>query len=270
VLFSEITHAVVFGIFTQFEASFRLVAPKSDRKRQLGDAVAWQGHRQEQAAQLACSGGYQLKRGAAKPLLDVECEPGVAIKWTLQVPHPFTVQPSLPDSILQNIKTIVAEPDLLQQRRHARLDFWRQRAHALLPTTDQELRAIQDPCLRRLLRGVPDHVDLQLGSCAHVKLYDELFAAVGSVDPLLLQGIRDGFPIVGNIQRSGRWPPFSKLLIIASLVSALCKRIHCVKNYPFQKSALKTITLRVLRFLFDFAHMLFFEAVFLYNRGPAA
>ncbi|CAE7302354.1 unnamed protein product, partial [Symbiodinium sp. CCMP2456] len=207
VLFSEITHAVVFGIFPQFEASFKLVAPMSDRKRQLGDAVAWQGHRQEQAAQLACSSGYQLKRGAAKPLLDVECEPGVAIKWTLQVPHPFTVQPSLPDSILQNIKTIVAEPDLLQQRRHARLDFWRQRAHALLPTTDQELRAIQDPCLRRLLRGVPDHVDLQLGSCAHVKLYDELFAAVGSVDPLLLQGIRDGFPIVGNIQRSG---PYGK------------------------------------------------------------
>ncbi|CAE7505806.1 unnamed protein product, partial [Symbiodinium necroappetens] len=114
------------------------------------------------------------------------------------------------DSILQNIKTIVGEPHCLQQRRHDRLAFWRQRSHALLPDTDRELRSIADPSLRRLLLGVPDYVDLQLGSCTHVKLYDELFEAAGSPDPLLLKGIRDGFPIVGNIERSGRWPPFSK------------------------------------------------------------
>ena len=207
--FAEITHSVVFGIFPQFKASFELIAPK-DRGRQLDDEVAWRGHRQEQAARLACSSGYQLKRGAAKPLLDVECEPGVAIKWALHTAHPFTVQTALADSILQNIKTIVSEPDRLQQRRHDRLAFWQQHAHALLPDTDQELRSIADPSLRRLLRGVPDYVDLQLGSCTHVKLYDELFAAAGSPDPLLLNGTRDGFPIVGDIQRCGRWPPFSK------------------------------------------------------------
>ena len=80
----------------------------------------------------------------------------------------------------------------------------------LLPATDRELRSIADPCLRRLLRGVPDYVDLQLGSCTHVTLYDELFAAAKCPDPVLLQGIRKGFPIVGEIQRSGRWPPFTK------------------------------------------------------------
>ncbi|CAE7663973.1 unnamed protein product, partial [Symbiodinium microadriaticum] len=205
--FAEVTHAIVFRIFPQFQPSFELVAPKSDRKRRLGDEV---GHRQEQAARLACSSGYQLKRGAAKPLLDVECEPGVAIQWALQTAHPFTVRPVLPNDILNNIKTIVGEPDDLQQRRRDRLTFWQHRARELLPETDRVLRSIPDPALRRLLRGVPDYVDLQLGSCTHVKLYEEFSKAIGSPDPLLLEGIRDGFPIVGDIQRSGRWPPFAK------------------------------------------------------------
>ncbi|CAE7749104.1 unnamed protein product, partial [Symbiodinium necroappetens] len=208
--FAEVTHSIVFGIFPQFQPSFELVAPKSDRKRRLGDEVVWKGHRQEQAARLACSSGYQLKRGAAKPLLDVECEPGVAIQWALHTAHPFTVRPVLPNDILSNIKTIVSEPDDLQKRRCACLAFWQHRARELLPDTDRELRRIPDPALRRLLRGVPDYVDLQLGSCTHVKLYEEFSKAIGSPDPLLLEGIRDGFPIVGDIQRSGRWPPFAK------------------------------------------------------------
>ncbi|CAE7374222.1 unnamed protein product, partial [Symbiodinium necroappetens] len=208
--FAEVTHSIVFGIFPQFQPSFELVAPKADRKRQLGDEVVWKGHRQDQAARLACSSGYQLKRGAAKPLLDVECEPGVAIQWALHTAHPFTVRPVLPNDTLSNVKTIVSEPDDLQQRRHARLAFWQHRARELLPDTDRVLRRIPDPALRRLLRGVPDYVDLQLGSCTHVKLYEEFSKAIGSPDPLLLEGLRDGFPIVGEIQRSGRWPPFAK------------------------------------------------------------
>ena len=208
--FAQVTKSVVDHTLPQFRLSFQLLAPKVDRKRRIGDPVTWKGHRQEQAARLACSSGYQLKRGAAKPLLDVECEPGVAVQWSLGTPHPFTVQPSISEEILQNIKTIVKAPTPLLQRRRDRLQFWQQRAKDLLPATDQELRSIADPCLRRLLRGVPDYVDLQLGSCTHVTLYDELFAAAKCPDPLLLQGIRNGFPIVAEIQRSGRWPPFTK------------------------------------------------------------
>ena len=219
--FAQVTKSVVDHTLPQFQLSFQLLAPKADRKRRLGDPVTWKGHRQEQAARLACSSGYQLKRGAAKPLLDVECEPGVAVHWSLNIPHPFTVQPSISEEILQNIKTIVKAPTPLLQRRHDRLQFWRQRAIDLLPATDRELRSITDPCLRRLLRGVPDYVDLQLGSCAHVALYDELFAAAKCPDPLLLQGIRKGFPIVGEIQRSGRWPPFTKYQDPVSVQDAL-------------------------------------------------
>jgi hypothetical protein len=40
--------------------------------------------------------GYQLKRGAAKPLLEVEMEPGQAIKFALDAVHPSQCQPSSP------------------------------------------------------------------------------------------------------------------------------------------------------------------------------
>ena len=207
---ARIVKDLVQGVGSLFAASFTLVIPAQDRKRQLGRAVPWDGHRQAAAAQLAAAGGYQLKRGAAKPLLDVECEPGQAIEWSLQVVHPFTVHPALPPKILDNIKLIVSSPQALTARRGELLRFWHGRALALLPETDRQLRAVPDPALRRLLRGVPDYVDLQLGLCTHVALYDELFAAIDCSDKQLLSSLRSGFPIVGEIQRSGRWPPFGK------------------------------------------------------------
>ena len=162
--FAQVTKSVVDPTLPQFRLSFQLLVPKVDRKRRIGDPETWKDHREEQVARLACSSGYQLKRGAAKPLLDVECEPGVAVQWSLGISHPFIVQPSISEEILQNIKTIVEAPTPLLQRRRDRLQFWQQRAKDLLPATDQELRSIADPCLRRLLRGVPDYIDLQMGS----------------------------------------------------------------------------------------------------------
>ncbi|CAE7825222.1 unnamed protein product [Symbiodinium sp. CCMP2592] len=173
---AQLVEQVVNACLPQFQASFELVAPKQDRKRKLGQAVNWKGHRQEQAARLAASSGYQLKRGAAKPLLDVECEPGVAIRRALGIPHPFTVQPDVPVELMANIDRIAARPLWLVDYRIKQLDYWHARAVALLPDTDRELRAIPDPALRRLLRGAPDYADLQLGHCTHVKLYDELLA----------------------------------------------------------------------------------------------
>ncbi|CAE7458044.1 unnamed protein product [Symbiodinium sp. CCMP2592] len=136
--------AIVQKSVQQFAASFALTAPSAERKRSLGSQIAWKGHRQSAAARLAAAGGYQLKRGAAKPLLDVECEPGQAIQWSLQVRHPFTVQPALPDKIVDNIKFIVSSPQALVARRSERLQFWQQRALTLLPETDRILRSIAD------------------------------------------------------------------------------------------------------------------------------
>ena len=84
----------------QFEETFQLTTPAADRKRPLGQLSSWQGHRQAESAQRALAAGYQLKRGAAKPLLDVEMEPGQAVAWALAVLHPFTQPVGLPSDVV--------------------------------------------------------------------------------------------------------------------------------------------------------------------------
>jgi hypothetical protein len=69
-------------------SSFGLLST-GKRKRLLGKAMHWEGHRQHLTAQLAAASGYQLKRGAMKPLLEVESEPGQAILWAMSIDHPF-------------------------------------------------------------------------------------------------------------------------------------------------------------------------------------
>ena len=81
--------------------------PDAVRKRPVGYVQHWQEHRQHQAARLAAAAGHQLKRGALKPLLLTESEPGLAIQWALQVVRPFTVQPDLSARALANIRKIL-------------------------------------------------------------------------------------------------------------------------------------------------------------------
>ena len=69
---------VVVDPGSQFLISFQLVASDKERKRPVGQNVKWTFHRQQAAAQLAQAAGYQLNRGAAQPLLEIECEPGQA------------------------------------------------------------------------------------------------------------------------------------------------------------------------------------------------
>jgi len=89
-----------------FQASFELVGSVHDRKRPVGQAIAWKDHKQQQSALAAVASGYQLKRGALKPLLDVETEPGTAIKWVLSIPHPFSVDPAVDPHLLNAIHQV--------------------------------------------------------------------------------------------------------------------------------------------------------------------
>ena len=110
---------VVQGTLPLFTAWFQLQDQGPARKRALGSERSWKKHRQHQAALLAAAAGYQLKRGAAKPLLQIECEPGQAIQWSLQVVHPFTVPPQLHPQLMTNIKFMIAQPrELVQNRAH--------------------------------------------------------------------------------------------------------------------------------------------------------
>ena len=78
----------------QFTTSFKLTS-KDARKRPVGQQVLWKEHRQRLTALKAVASGYQLKRGALKPLLDVETEPGTAIEWALSIPHPLMAEVQL-------------------------------------------------------------------------------------------------------------------------------------------------------------------------------
>ena len=190
--------------------SFALQNPKGDRKRPLGQAIAWSEHRQRNSALAAAASGYQLKRGALKPLVDVECEPGQAIQWVMNVSHPFSVSEALPDMLATAIGEVAQSAQEVNQFRMRSLQLWHQRALDCLQRTDQCLRTISDGPLRRLLRGVPDGAPAQLGLTCNVELYRAMLQEIKSVDVDLPDLLVQGFPIVGPISRSQRWPDYTK------------------------------------------------------------
>ena len=203
--------------FEHLAPTFALVGPKADRKRPLGQAVLWKGHRQAASALKAVASGYQLKRGAMKPLLDIETEPGEAIAWALQITHPFSQEVLLEADVLEAIERVSADPTGVVQHRHGLLAAWSSVAQECLERSDQSLRSIPDAPLRRLLRGVPDGSPAQMGKTCNIELYRNFIKASGSVDVHLPDLLFHGFPIVGEISRSGRWPAFDRHQDIVSL-----------------------------------------------------
>ena len=192
------------------EPSFRLSLAASERKRPLGLVNTKPVHRQAGSALLAQHAGYQMKRGALKPLIQQELEPGAAIKWSLEIPHPFTELSALPNELQNAITAVTQDPQRVQHERVQQLMFWEAEAHRLLPESDRVLRALPDPHLRKLLRGAEDHEPPLLGRLCHIELYRAMLAAVHSVDQRLPDFLLHGFPIVGDIASTGRWPPFEK------------------------------------------------------------
>ncbi|CAL1129875.1 unnamed protein product, partial [Cladocopium goreaui] len=229
-----------------FFASFQLQTPAGDRKRALGSSKQWPGHRQAESAAKAQLAGYQLKRGAAKPLLEFEMEPGEAIRVALQVVHPFTAEVMLPEASAQALAQLQRPAAVVLAERQRLLAFWKQRALELLPRSIARIRQQPDPALRRLLLGCHDHEAPQLGQVCHVELYAEMLAACNSVDHDLPQHLLHGFPIVGPIAATGRWPPYSKpqkdLPVQAALDRAWALRrkiVSRVKGVPVSENLKK-------------------------------
>ena len=228
----------------KFSASFELSA--LDRKRPLGTAALWRGHRQEQTAARALQAGYQLKRGALKPLREFEMEPGQAIQWSLKVVHPFTVPAQLDEALIASIQALAHTPDAVQARRVQALQFWESEAHRLLPISVERIAQQPDPDLRRLLRGAPDDQPAVLGQVCHVALYEALLKACGSVDQDLHLDLLRGFSIVGPIARSNRWPDYTKPQAAVPVQHALDrawdlrkKIVHRVSMVPISENLQK-------------------------------
>ena len=190
--------------------SFGLTTPAADRKRELDSSKPWPGHRQADTALKAQWAGYQLKRGAAKSLLEVELEPGQAVRAAMLAIHPFTVEAPLPDPARQALNNLARPASVVVQERHQLLAYWEHRARALLPRSVALIRQQPDPALRKLLLGVDDGSEPVLGQVCHVELYAEMLQACNSVDQDLPAFLLHGFPIVGPIAPTGRWPPYTK------------------------------------------------------------
>eukprot|EP00435_Cladocopium_sp_Y103_P025489 s1800_g6.t1 len=207
---AEAVAALYEDALAHLAPSFALSTPAADRKRPLGSGKPWPGHRQEVSAAKAQWAGYQLKRGATKPLFEFEMEPGQAIEFALRALHPFTQEVPLDAAADQALSRLQRPASVVLQERADLLHFWEGRAHALLPRTVALIRRHPDPALRRLLLGAPEDQVPQLGRVCHIELYAEMLAAVQSVDQSLPQFLLRGFPIVGPIAPTGRWPPYDK------------------------------------------------------------
>ena len=215
--------ALFFDPLGALRPSFELETPSADRKRALGSGRLWPGHRQSESAQKALAAGYQLKRGAAKPLLELEMECGQAIEFALSVIHPFTVPAQLPADLRRALHALCEPSSRVLASRKRMLQFWGQRARALLPSSIQMIEALPDPWLRRLLLGDLHNGHPQLGQVCHVALYDEMLAACGSVDRQLPTLLLHGFPIVGPIAATGRWPSYGKQQTVLAVDYALSR-----------------------------------------------
>ena len=207
--------------FQHLAPSFALRTPAADRKRALGSGKVWGGHKQAETARKALHAGYQLKRGAAQPLLDIEMEPGESIAFALHLVHPFTVPVALPPALQTALSKLHRSPAAICDERTKLLHFWEARATALLPKSIELIRAQPDIALQRLLLGEVSHGQPQLGQVCHIALYAEMLQACASVDQQLPQLLLEGFPIVGPIAPSGRWAPYNKPQQVQPIQKAL-------------------------------------------------
>ena len=174
----------------------------------------------------ALAAGYQLKRGALKPLIDVQ--------WALQIPHPFSVSEPLSADLQKAIDQVSRDPQKVNRDRELLLAEWSAKAAACLQESDQLLRRITDPHMRRLLRGVADDQPAKLGATSNIVLYHAFALEVSSPDITLAADLLSGFPIVGAILPSNRWPAYEKEQTIVSL-QELHQRAWAIRHKIVQR-----------------------------------
>ena len=232
--------------YSHLQPTFQLCAPAQERKRALHSIKPWKGHRQAESALKALNAGYQLKRGAAKPLLELEMEPGEAVHFALQLVHPFSRPAQLLAALTAALAAVASAPGEVVRQRGRALAHWQARAVALLPESVSRIMQQPDAALRRLLLGTHDPGQARLGEVCHVALYEEMLQECRSADQLLPHLLLEGFPIVGRITPSGRWPPFEKAQKVLSVQHALdraweirSKIVKRVQGVPVTDNLLK-------------------------------
>ena len=202
---------IILGVESDpLSATFAMKVPAAHRKRPVGQPLPWKDHRQRDTGERAIAAGYQLKKSAVPPLLPCEFEPGEAVRFALDLAHPFSIAPDLEPDLQEALSFVAHQPGRLLAHRLKAVAHWEARAIALLPETERILASVHDPWLRKLLRGAPDEEPIALGAVTHIALWREMAHAALSIDAALVDEMLTGMTIVGPISAAGRWPAFDK------------------------------------------------------------
>ena len=179
----------------EFTTFFDIVTPAAERKRELGQQVRVAPERRQSAGRWAAAARIQLRRTALPPLAATELEPGAMVELLIKAAHPFTVPPELPVEVAETIAMAANEPEEFKQQRARALTYWEGRANALRETSLLEIANIDDDELRRLHPWGASHT------------WRELHEAGGSPDVSFIEGLKHGFTIAGEVQKSHVCPP---------------------------------------------------------------
>ena len=84
---------------------------------------------------------------------------------------------------------------------------------ALSRSSIEEIKGLEDPWIGRLLlkNKVKETKEYDLGEFFHIALWRELSKAAGCQDKTYLDEFMQGMPIVGEVAKSGRWPPLPEV-----------------------------------------------------------
>ncbi|MEE3326727.1 MAG: hypothetical protein VX252_05305 [Myxococcota bacterium] len=192
----------------KLEATFRYELPAGDRKRRLGTVYSRPMHRQDKAARWARTSATQMKSSALPPLVPVEMEPGDTLRDLLTMPHPFALPAPLDQPTIDIFTKMARDPEHMNSSRKRSLRYWMKRAYDLAPESIRLIKNHPDVHIRRLLlKNKMDIEDDQrdFGDSVHILWLKEITKAAGCADASYWNDFWRGMPILGPIQKSGRW-----------------------------------------------------------------
>ena len=120
--------------------------------------------------------------------------PDEFVKEAMKVRHPFDAPSALDDSNIQAMANILSSGvEATKIFRRQRIEYYRLRA-AALQQEEEKLKSTMDPEVRSIV------------SSKHIALFEEMLRDAGIQDPALVEDLKQGFRLTGELKPSGLFP----------------------------------------------------------------
>ena len=120
--------------------------------------------------------------------------PDEFVKEAMKVRHPFDAPSALDDSNIQALASILSSGvEATKSFRRQRIEHYRLRA-AALQQAEEELKSTMGPEV------------LSIVSCKHITLLEEMLRDAGIQDQSLVEDLKQGFRLTGELKPSGLFP----------------------------------------------------------------